>query len=40
MKLSINPDSETVRCAANHVCRTLFRLTLRLMSFQAPALCR
>jgi hypothetical protein len=40
MKLSINPDSETVRCGANHACRTLFRLTLRLMFFQAPALCR
>jgi hypothetical protein len=30
MKLPINPDSETVRSAANHLCRTLFQLTLQL----------
>src|SRR5215469_6617475 len=33
------PDSETVWCAANHLCRTLFRRTLQLIPFEAPALC-
>jgi hypothetical protein len=39
MKLPIKPDSESVRCAGNHLCRTLIRLTPQLMSFQSPALC-
>jgi len=39
MKLPINPDSETAQCIANHLCRTLFRPMLQLMSFQALALC-
>src|SRR5215469_2793770 len=39
MKLPINPDSETAQRAANHLCRTLFRPMLQLMSFQALAWC-
>ena len=38
MKLPINPDSETVRSAANHLCGALFQLTLQLyLCFVLPS---